>query len=96
MEAGDTAEEPPPLPGAGGGTETSAPGTSPAGGPVDSWDADTDEPLLTPDQDDEDLDAEAEDVEAPLKVIKKKPPKAEETKSKKEHINVVFIGHVGK
>jgi peptide chain release factor subunit 3 len=26
---------------------------------------------------------------------KKKPAKAEETKSKKEHVNVVFIGHVG-
>lgn len=26
---------------------------------------------------------------------KKKPPKPEESKSKKEHVNVVFIGHVG-
>ena len=32
-----------------------------------------------------------------VKVPKKKPVKvAEDTKSKKEHINVVFIGHVGK
>lgn len=91
LEAGDTAEEPPPLPGAGGGV-SSAPGGSPAGGPVDSWDADTDEPLLTPDQDEEELDVE--DTETPAKTMKKKPPKAEETKSKKEHINVVFIGHV--
>lgn len=29
------------------------------------------------------------------KVIKKKLPKVEENKSKKEHVNVVFIGHVG-
>lgn len=28
--------------------------------------------------------------------IKKKPVRPEETKSKKEHVNVVFIGHVGK
>lgn len=27
---------------------------------------------------------------------KKKLPKVEENKSKKEHVNVVFIGHVGK
>lgn len=38
---------------------------------------------------------EAADVEAAPK-IKKKPPKAAENKSRKEHINVVFIGHVGK
>lgn len=31
-----------------------------------------------------------------MKVTKKKPIKvAEDTKSKKEHVNVVFIGHVG-
>lgn len=29
------------------------------------------------------------------KVVKKKLPKVEENKSKKEHVNVVFIGHVG-
>lgn len=29
------------------------------------------------------------------KATKKKPPKIEENKSKKEHVNVVFIGHVG-
>lgn len=29
------------------------------------------------------------------KIIKKKLPKVEENKSKKEHVNVVFIGHVG-
>lgn len=30
-----------------------------------------------------------------LKLSKKKVPKIEENKSKKEHVNVVFIGHVG-
>lgn len=38
-----------------------------------------------------------EDEETVVKVPKKKPVKiAEDTKSKKEHVNVVFIGHVGK
>lgn len=31
----------------------------------------------------------------PKSSTKKKPPKAEENRSKKEHVNVVFIGHVG-
>lgn len=44
---------------------------------------------------------ETEDGEAtegdplPKASTKKKPPKAEENRSKKEHVNVVFIGHVG-
>lgn len=29
------------------------------------------------------------------KIPKKKPPRVEDTRSKKEHVNVVFIGHVG-
>lgn len=29
------------------------------------------------------------------KIVKKKSPTIEENKSKKEHVNVVFIGHVG-
>lgn len=33
---------------------------------------------------------------AVVTVPKKKSPKPEESKSKKEHVNVVFIGHVGK
>lgn len=62
--------------------------------PADSWDVE-DDPVITPDEDDlEDLD----DVEgdATPKVSKKKIPKVEESRSKKEHVNVVFIGHVGK
>jgi len=57
----------------------------------DSWE-DAAEDASTPDGD-EDEDAEGEEVVAR---IKKKPARPEETASKKEHINVVFIGHVGK
>lgn len=38
---------------------------------------------------------DAEDDPLPKASTKKKPPKAEENRSKKEHVNVVFIGHVG-
>ncbi|KAI8118565.1 eukaryotic peptide chain release factor GTP-binding subunit ERF3A isoform X1 [Lucilia cuprina] len=60
--------------------------------PADSWDVE-DDPVITPD--DEDLD-ENDDTEgeATPKVSKKKLPKVEESRSKKEHVNVVFIGHV--
>ncbi|XP_055858529.1 eukaryotic peptide chain release factor GTP-binding subunit ERF3A isoform X1 [Episyrphus balteatus] len=62
--------------------------------PSDSWDVEED-PIITPDEDeaDEIEDGEAEG-EATPKISKKKPPKIEDTKSKKEHVNVVFIGHV--
>lgn len=40
-------------------------------------------------------DVEGLDGDALAKVSKKKPVKVEESKSKKEHVNVVFIGHVG-
>jgi hypothetical protein len=46
-------------------------------------------------------DMETEDGELtegdslPKASTKKKPPKIEENRSKKEHVNVVFIGHVG-
>lgn len=59
---------------------------------VDSWE--DDDPLLTPDNDDEELDDQFS--EAIIKPKKKPVKGAEETKSKKEHVNVVFIGHVGK
>lgn len=36
-----------------------------------------------------------EDMEKKAKIVKKKSPTIEENKSKKEHVNVVFIGHVG-
>ncbi|XP_011210584.1 eukaryotic peptide chain release factor GTP-binding subunit ERF3A isoform X2 [Bactrocera dorsalis] len=61
--------------------------------PADSWDVE-DDPVITPD--DEEPDEAIEDVENDTtpKVSKKKTPKVEESRSKKEHINVVFIGHV--
>lgn len=60
--------------------------------PVDSWDAE-DDPVITPDEEEPDDIYDAESEAAP-KVFKKKVPKIEESKSKKEHVNVVFIGHV--
>lgn len=42
----------------------------------------------------EELD-DAENGNAGSTIIKKKSPNVEESKSKKEHVNVVFIGHVG-
>lgn len=64
--------------------------------PLDSWDVE-DEPVLTP-EDEEAEDAEDGDGENDVtpKQSKKKSQKIEESKSKKEHVNVVFIGHVGK
>lgn len=37
----------------------------------------------------------AEGDPLPKPSTKRKPPKVEENCSKKEHVNVVFIGHVG-
>lgn len=59
--------------------------------PVDSWE--DDDPLLTPDNEEDELADEFD--EAAIIKPKKRPIKTEETKSKKEHVNVVFIGHVG-
>lgn len=42
-----------------------------------------------------DVDGEDDDEIGIPKASKKKIIKAEDTKSKKEHVNVVFIGHVG-
>jgi hypothetical protein len=42
----------------------------------------------------DDADAVEGDV-LPKASTKKKPAKVEENRSKKEHVNVVFIGHVG-
>lgn len=96
-------EEPPPLPPAGSGSVSASGGASPPAAepsdspaPADSWEAEAEDPLLTPDQDEEEQgdDLEVEGDEEIVKVPKKKTPKPEETKSKKEHVNVVFIGHV--
>ncbi|XP_019881536.2 eukaryotic peptide chain release factor GTP-binding subunit ERF3A isoform X1 [Aethina tumida] len=95
-EAGERVEvkEPPPIPPADGDA-------SPGGGEGGTWeDAADDEssgaaasglPLsaTTPDDDDE-----PSSEEAPVKISKKKMVKEEVLKEKKEHVNVVFIGHV--
>ncbi|KAK9888240.1 hypothetical protein WA026_000505 [Henosepilachna vigintioctopunctata] len=49
-----------------------------------------DDPIITPEGDDEEPSSE----EAPIKVPKKKIVKQEILGDKKEHVNVVFIGHV--
>nr|KAF7420106.1 hypothetical protein H0235_010403 [Vespula pensylvanica] len=91
---GSRVEEPP----AGGGAPppnvTDPINTSPEHQPADSWEeaAVDGDPLLTPENEEADNE---EDEEMVVKVPKKKPIKvAEDTKSKKEHVNVVFIGHV--
>lgn len=43
-----------------------------------------------------DTEETAEGDPLPKASTKKKAPKVEESRSKKEHVNVVFIGHVGK
>ncbi|KAK6624360.1 Eukaryotic peptide chain release factor GTP-binding subunit ERF3A [Polyplax serrata] len=71
-------------------------GTDPPGGNsappplVDSWE--DDDPLLTPDNDEDELEDQYN--EAVIKPKKRPVKGTEETKSKKEHVNVVFIGHV--
>lgn len=61
--------------------------------PLDSWDAEEDS-ILTPEDEEMELDDGELDGENVAKVAKKKIVKVEESKSKKEHVNVVFIGHV--
>ncbi|XP_014225687.1 eukaryotic peptide chain release factor GTP-binding subunit ERF3A isoform X2 [Trichogramma pretiosum] len=83
----------PPPPGTPNADSTN---TSPEHQPADSWEeaAVDGEPLLTPENEEAENDIE-DDEELVVKVPKKKPVKvAEDTKSKKEHVNVVFIGHV--
>lgn len=62
--------------------------------PLDSWDVE-EEPVSTPDDEEaEDLDDGDGENGSATQIAKKKLPKIEENKSKKEHVNVVFIGHV--
>jgi peptide chain release factor subunit 3 len=56
---------------------------------ADSWEEAADGDELGEDE------LEEEDGEETVVKPKKRVAKTEETKSKKEHINVVFIGHVG-
>lgn len=53
-----------------------------------------DDAIITPE--DEEAEDEFVEGEATPKVSKKKIVKVEENRSKREHVNVVFIGHVGK
>lgn len=77
-------KEPPCLPPADG---DASPGD---GGTWEDVAEEENDPIITPEGDDDEPSSE----EAP-KIIKKKPTKIEEVaKNKKEHVNVVFIGHV--
>lgn len=75
-------------------TEPTTVNTTPEHQPADSWEeaaVDAD-PLLTPENEEADIEEEDETI---VKIPKKKIVKVtEDTKSKKEHVNVVFIGHV--
>ncbi|XP_021931992.1 eukaryotic peptide chain release factor GTP-binding subunit ERF3A isoform X3 [Zootermopsis nevadensis] len=65
--------------------------------PADSWEeaADGDnDPLLTPENEPEGEEDDDEEAEEVIKPKKRPVNKTQETKSKKEHVNVVFIGHV--
>ncbi|CAH1376167.1 hypothetical protein MTP99_017543 [Tenebrio molitor] len=77
-------KEPPPIPPADG---DASPGD---GGTWEDVVVEDNDPLITPEGDDDEPSSE----EAPIKVPKKKPVKEEVLKDKKEHVNVVFIGHV--
>lgn len=80
---------------AGRGPDTDEPpGLAGRPPPADSWEevADVD-PLMTPENEPED---DLDDEEAVIKPKKRPLREVEDTKSKKEHVNVVFIGHVGK
>ncbi|XP_068150386.1 eukaryotic peptide chain release factor GTP-binding subunit ERF3A isoform X1 [Drosophila tropicalis] len=60
--------------------------------PADSWDVE-DDAAITP-EDEEVEDSEFTEGGATPKANKKKVVKVEENRSKREHVNVVFIGHV--
>ncbi|CAH2236772.1 eukaryotic peptide chain release factor GTP-binding subunit ERF3A isoform X1 [Pararge aegeria] len=91
-------EEPPPEPPAAE-EDASLAVPSDASPTADSWEAEADDALLTPEEGNdaeeeaEETDAQ-EDGEIAKKIPKKKPVRVEDTRSKKEHVNVVFIGHV--
>ncbi|EDW76509.2 uncharacterized protein Dwil_GK15498 [Drosophila willistoni] len=84
--------------GGGGGVAGSASASAsespaqPETDPADSWDVE-DDAAITP-EDEEVEDAEFSEGGATPKANKKKVIKVEENRSKREHVNVVFIGHV--
>ncbi|RVE51254.1 hypothetical protein evm_004058 [Chilo suppressalis] len=90
-------EEPPPVPPAGTPATTALPVPPDVSPTADSWEAEADDALLTPEDNneaDEEEIEQQEDGETTKKIPKKKPVRVEDTRSKKEHVNVVFIGHV--
>jgi len=68
---------------------------SPNGGPVDSWEdkADLSSTATTPDDDEEENSID-DDTGIRKSRVKQKPKVLESVTTEKEHVNVVFIGHV--
>ncbi|CAH4032577.1 eukaryotic peptide chain release factor GTP-binding subunit ERF3A isoform X1 [Pieris brassicae] len=89
-------EEPPPVPPATAVAPVPEVPPDDSSPTADSWENEADNALLTEDNNeaDEEETEPQEDGELAKKVPKKKPPRVEDTRSKKEHVNVVFIGHV--
>jgi len=70
---------------------------SPSGGPIDSWEdkADMSSTATTPDDDDEEENSLEDDSGIKRSSrVKQKPKALESVTTDKEHVNVVFIGHV--
>jgi len=69
---------------------------SPSGGPIDSWEdkADTSSIATTPDDDEEENSLEDDSGIKRSSRVKQKPKALESVTTEKEHVNVVFIGHV--
>jgi len=67
---------------------------SPNGGPVDSWEdkADLSSTATTPDEDDNSMEDDSGIKKSAR--VKQKPKAMENVTTDKEHVNVVFIGHV--
>ncbi|KAF0303049.1 Eukaryotic peptide chain release factor GTP-binding subunit ERF3A [Amphibalanus amphitrite] len=79
------------------GDEASGQQSSAGDGPVDNWEeADTTSEAVTPNEEDDGEDDDEEDgsESKDLKPRKKKVRQASEREKTKEHVNMVFIGHV--
>ena len=81
-------------------SEKSTPARKPKSKTADSWeDVDHSEstPATTPEDEDTSMgDDPSQHVPASKPKTKVKPKPEEQTTTEKEHVNVVFIGHVGK
>lgn len=69
---------------------------SPSDGPIDSWEdkVDTTSTATTPDDDEEENSLEDDSGIKRSSRVKQKPKALESVTTEKEHVNVVFIGHV--